>query len=95
MTAFHARPGSTQDLSTARAHHEESLAITQEVGDRCGEAWRWIGLARVATSERSFAEAQACFERGLAIARETGSFIVELATGEYVHGLFDVPIHPD
>jgi hypothetical protein len=25
----------------------------------------------------------------------TDSFIVELTTGEYVHGLFDVPIHPD
>ncbi len=58
------------DLSEALAHHERSLALRREIGDRRGES---LALSRIGViHERMDAHdrAQACYEQALGIAEE-------------------------
>jgi predicted ATPase/DNA-binding SARP family transcriptional activator len=60
------------DYASARAYHEESLAIQREIGDRYGIAVSLNGLGNVAHSQGDYASAQVYHEESLAIKREIG-----------------------
>jgi predicted ATPase/DNA-binding SARP family transcriptional activator len=61
------------DLQAARALHEESLAICQELGDRHGIARSLSGLGLVVRGQGDYAAARRLFEEALAISRALGN----------------------
>jgi tetratricopeptide (TPR) repeat protein len=60
------------DYPAARARYEESLAISQQLGNRRGIAASVNNLANVASEQGDFATAQKLYEESLAIKRELG-----------------------
>jgi tetratricopeptide (TPR) repeat protein len=56
----------------ARQLHEESLALSREIGDRLGIAGSLDNLGLVARDEGDFTEARHYFEEGLALRRQVG-----------------------
>ena len=61
------------DYAAARARHEESLAISRQLGDRKGIGVSLGNLGMVAADEGDFVSARALHEESLAIARELGN----------------------
>ncbi len=61
------------DYATARAQHEESLAIRRELGDRKGVAASLNNLGIVTLDQGDFAAARALHEESLEIARQLGN----------------------
>ena len=68
------------DYPVARHHHEESLAIGRELGDRKGIASSLHCIGNVALAEGDHASAQKLYEESLAIKRELGDQ-VQIAGG--------------
>jgi tetratricopeptide (TPR) repeat protein len=60
------------DYRAARALHEESLTIHQEVGNAIGVAWTLYHLGTVAQRSRDVAAARDYFERSLTAFRQIG-----------------------
>ncbi len=60
------------DYRAARAYHEESLAIRQEVGDQQGQAVSLTDLGVVAARQGDYSTARALYTESLAIRREVG-----------------------
>ncbi len=60
------------DFGVAQAHHEESLAIHDALGDKKGSAASLNGLGNLASSQGDYATARQRYERSLAIKREMG-----------------------
>jgi tetratricopeptide (TPR) repeat protein len=60
------------DLSAARAFHEKSLRIRQELGDRYGTASSLLNLGGIARAEGDLVAARALCENGRAIFQELG-----------------------
>ena len=61
------------DFASARACHEEGLAIRHAMGDRLGIAYALLGMARTAEAQGDYAVAQAYLLERLALERELGS----------------------
>jgi predicted ATPase len=61
------------DYTASRFHHEESLAIKRELGDRSGTAGSLNNLGNVARIEGDFISARSLYEEALAINRELGN----------------------
>jgi tetratricopeptide (TPR) repeat protein len=61
------------DYAAAQAHHEQSLEIFRELGDKAGIADALNGLGNVAHDLSDFASARTLHEESLAIQRELGN----------------------
>jgi non-specific serine/threonine protein kinase len=61
------------DFASARALHEESLAIVRQLGNRLGIANSLSNLGVVAYEQSDFVRARALYEESLAIERELGN----------------------
>jgi class 3 adenylate cyclase/tetratricopeptide (TPR) repeat protein len=60
------------NLAKARAHHEESLALAQEMGYKQGVAWSLLNIASDTLADQDFAKARIIAEESLALSRALG-----------------------
>jgi tetratricopeptide (TPR) repeat protein len=60
------------DFATARAHFEESLELSNLIGDKSGTGWAINNLGIVALVQGDYVTARTLFEKHLAMRREMG-----------------------